>query len=130
MLEASTQSQIGLDIKILVSFEHGYRSYQEVIAATIRILRPPAEVATSDLECLEERLARFEPHLVICSCPKPAGSGGTGAWVELSLDLTSPARVCIGGHYSEQHNPNLEMLVAIIDEVEQLIRTGDDFRRC
>lgn len=105
MLGDSARSQIGLEIKILVSFQNGYRSYREVIAATIRILRPHAEVATSDLESLEERLARFDPHLVICSCAKPASSGGMYAWVELPLNLASPAQICIGGRYSEQPHP-------------------------
>jgi hypothetical protein len=92
----STWGQIGLETKILVSFEHGYRSYQEVIAATIRILRPRVEVATADLEALGERLAHVEPHLVICSGPKPASAGGMGAWVELPLDLATPGQVCMG----------------------------------
>lgn len=101
-----------------------------MIAAAIRILRPRAKVATSDLDLLGEELARFDPHLVICSCPRPASSGAVVAWIELSLNLSSPARICIGGHFSQQHNPNLESLLAIIDEVERLIQSGEGFRRC
>jgi hypothetical protein len=130
MARDSAQSQIGLEIRILVSFEDGYRSYREVIAATIRILRPRVEVATSGLECLKEELTRFEPHLVICSRPKPASSRDTGAWVELSLGLGSPAKICIAGHHSQQHNPNLETLLGVIDEVDRLIQAGEGFRRC
>lgn len=118
------------EIKILVSFEDGYRSYQEVIAATIRILRPRAEVATSDRDALEEELERFDPCVVICSCSKPLHISDVAAWVELSLDPTSPAKVCIGGLYLEQRNPDLESLFAIIDKVELLVQQGTDFRRC
>lgn len=121
---------MGPKIKILVAFEDEYRTYREVIAATIRILRPCAEVATSDLEALEEELARFDPHLVICSCPRPASSSSVHAWIVLSLDLDDPAKICIDGHYSEQHNPNLEALLVILDEVERLIQTGESLRRC
>jgi hypothetical protein len=121
---------MGPKIKILVAFENGYRSYRDVIAAAIRILRPYAEVATSDLDALGEALACFDPHLVICSCPRPASSGGVDAWIEISLGLAGPARICIGGHSSEQHNHTLETMLAIIDEVERLIQTGEAFRRC
>jgi hypothetical protein len=121
---------MGPKIKILIAFEDEYRSYRDVIAAAMRILRPCAEVATSDLGALEEELARFDPHLVICSCPRPASSGGVDAWIEISLGLAGPARICIGGHYSEQQNPTLETLLASIDEVERLIRIGEGFRRC
>jgi hypothetical protein len=117
-------------IKILVAFHDEYRSYRDVIAAAIRILRPCVEVATSDLDALGEELASFDPHLVICSCPKPASSGGVDAWMEISLSLAGPARISIGGHSSEQNDPNLETMLAIIDEVERLIQKGESFRRC
>jgi hypothetical protein len=120
----------GTKIKILVAFDDEYRSYRDVIAAAIRRLRPYAEVATSDLDALGEELARFDPHLVICSCPRPASSGGIDAWIEISLGVAGPARICIGGHYSEQHDPNLETMLVIIDEVERLIERGESFRRC
>jgi hypothetical protein len=121
---------MGHKIKILVSLEDEYRSYREVIGATIRILRPCAEVATADLGALGEELARVDPHLVICSRRKPASSDGVVAWVELSLGLAEPARICISGHYSEQPNPTLETLLAIIDEAERLIQTEENIRRC
>jgi hypothetical protein len=95
---------MGQKIRILVAFEDEYRSYRDVIAVSIRLLCPCAEVATSDLGALEEELARFDPHLVICSCPGPASSGGVDTWIEIFLDLVGPARICISGHYSEQHN--------------------------
>ena len=120
---------MGPKITILVAFDDEYRSFRDVIAAAIRILRPCAEVATSDFDALGEELARFDPHLVICSCSRPASSGGVDAWIEISLGLAGPARICIGGHYSEQHDPTLETMLAIIDEVERLIQTGEGFRR-
>jgi hypothetical protein len=130
LIRREHQRQVGQRIRILVSFEDGYRSYREVIAATIRIMRPRAEVATSDLDTLGNELARFNPHLVICSCPKPSSSDGVAAWVELSLDVTGPGRICIGGHYSERRNPTLETLLEVIDEVERLMQTAKDFGKC
>jgi hypothetical protein len=120
---------MGRKIKILISFEDAYRSYREVIAATICILRPHAVVATSELDALGEELARFAPSLVICSCLKPASSGDVVAWVEISLEVGRPSMVYIGGRCSEQSNLTLQKLLAIIDEVEQLIQTSEGLRR-
>jgi hypothetical protein len=121
---------MGQEIKILVSFEDNYRSYRETIAAAIRILRPHAELATSDLDELEEVMARSDLDLVICSRPRIESSDGVVAWVEINLDLVGPARICVGGHYSEQNNSSLERLLEIIDEVERLIQKGEGFKKC
>jgi hypothetical protein len=112
------------EIRVLVAFADEYRSYREVIAAALSLMRPCSEVATSDLDVLGEKLATFDPHLVICSRPRPASSNAVDAWIELSLDLSTPARIGIGGHCSQQYNPTVETLLAIFDEVKQLIRTG------
>jgi hypothetical protein len=52
------------------------------------------------------------------------------AWVELSIDSTRVTKVCLGGRYSEVTNPTLEVLLAVIDEVEELIRTNNHLMRC
>jgi hypothetical protein len=46
------------------------------------------------------------------------------------VELGEPTRVCIGGRYSEQNNPSLEALLAVIDEVERLIQAGEDLGSC
>jgi hypothetical protein len=113
-------------MRILVAFEEDYRVYRDVIAAGIRILRPHAEVETTSLEALGERIERFDPELVICGGHEAVDLGGRLAWVELSVDPTQLAKVHIGGRCSERTNPTLEVLVAVIDEVEELIRTNGD----
>ena len=113
-----------------MAFEDVYRSYQGVIAAAIRVLRPHAEVETATLEALGEELERFDPELVICSRPNTADPAGTIAWVELSIESTRPSKICVGGCYSESTNPTLEVLLAVIDEVEELIGTNNHHRRC
>jgi hypothetical protein len=117
-------------MRILVSFEPAYLAYQGVIAASIRILRPHLEVETAMLDALEEEVERFDPALIICTRPNTLGPGGTFAWVELSIDPTRPSKVCVGGRYSESTNATLEVLLAVIDEVEELIRTNNYLRRC
>ena len=105
----------------MVVFEDDYRAYRDVLAVGIRILRPRVEVETAALEALEEEVARFEPHVLICSRPEPADLGIWAAWVEISLDPTRRAKVSVGGRYSERPNPTLEELLCIIDEIEQFL---------
>ncbi len=93
-----------------------------MIAASIRVLRPHVEVATSGLDVLEEEMARLDPHVVICSLPANVGPGDRVAWVKLSLDPTRPTVICVGGRYSEVRNPIFETLLGVVDEAERLIR--------
>jgi hypothetical protein len=117
--------------RILVAFEDEYRTYREVIAAGIRVLLPRAEMETAGLDALGEALERFDPQLVICSRPNTVDPGGRPAWVELPLHPTRPARVCVGGRYSESTKPTLEALLRVVDEVEErLVRTECDLRGC
>jgi hypothetical protein len=117
-------------LRILVSFEPAYLAYQGVIAASIRILRPHTEVETTALDELGEEVERFDPELVICSRPNTVNPGGMIAWVELSIDSTRVSKICVGGRNSESTNPTLEVLLAAIDEVEEIIRTNNHWRSC
>jgi hypothetical protein len=101
-----------------------------VIASAIRVIRPHTEVETATLEALGEAVERFDPELVICSGPNTVDPGGRIAWVELSVDPTRPSKICMGGRYSESTNPTLEVLLAVIDEVEELIETNNLSRGC
>ena len=117
-------------MRILVAFGDDYRTYRDVIAAGISILRPRVEVETASLETLGERIEHYGPELVICCGHEAAPSGGVPAWVELSIDPTLPAKISVGGRYSERTNPTLEVLLTVIDEVEELIRTNNHFKKC
>jgi hypothetical protein len=109
-------------LRILVCLENDYRTYREVIATGIKILRPHTEVVTAELDVLKEELRHFDPHLVICSLPVTAGYGDMVSWVQLSLENpTEPSVICIDGRYSERSNPTLEELLGVLDEIEQLL---------
>jgi hypothetical protein len=101
-----------------------------VIAAAIRVLRPNIEVETATLDALGEAVERFDPELVFCSRPNTVDPGGRMAWVELAVDPTRPSKICVGGRYSESTNPTLEVLLAVIDEVEELVQTNNYSRSC
>ena len=105
--------------------EKEFRSYREVIAGAIGAVRPHFEVATAGIGALDEEVKRFDPHLVICSLPATSASTERIAWVKLSLDPLSPSVVCVGGRCTEVHNPVLDTLLDVIDQVEDLVDTDD-----
>jgi hypothetical protein len=119
-----------MEMRVLVAFEADYRAYRDVLAAGIQVLRSPTEVQTADVDVLEEEVKRLDPQVVICSWPNTVDPGGRPAWVELSTDPIQPTKICVGGRYSERTNPTLEVLLAVIDEVEELIQTNNDHRGC
>jgi hypothetical protein len=116
-----------IEMRVLVTLEKDYRAYQDMLAAAIRVLRPQAEVETASLEELGERIERFDPELVIYSRSNNVDLGDRLSWVELSLDPTQPTKMCVGGRYSERTNPTVDVLLAAIDEVEELVQTNDIF---
>ena len=75
-------------MRILVCLENDYRTYREVIAAGIDILRPHTEVVTAELDVLKEEVRHFDPHLMICSLP-PFFTGSARAY---SLAASSSSR--------------------------------------
>ena len=112
------------ETRILISFDSGYRVYRDVIAGAIEVMRPEAEVITTDLERLDEEVRSLGPDLVICG---RMGGGGrpppsVPAWVELPLTPTRPATVYLRGKRSEKSNPTLDVLLEIIDEVRKSSR--------
>jgi F420-dependent methylenetetrahydromethanopterin dehydrogenase len=112
--------------RILVAFEDEYLAYREVIAAAIRVLRSGAQVQSTNLEALAQEVERTDPHVVICSRPNTVDPARRPAWVVLPTDPTRPARICIGGRYSERANPTVEVLLGIVDEVEEQLAEGGD----
>ena len=119
-----------IDVRVLVALEDDYRSYREVIAAGIHMLRPRTEVETAPIGKLEEQIERFDPQLVVCSRPNTLASRRCAAWVELPLDPTRPSKICVAGRYSKRSNPAIDALIAVIDEVEQLLQTNNDLEGC
>jgi len=115
-------------IRVLLAYEDEYRSYRDVIAAGIKILRPHVEVDTSSLESLGERIERFDPHLVICSLPNTVTPGDWPAWVEISVNPLQPSTICVGGRCSKRATHSLEQLLEVIDEVEELVKTNNNPR--
>ena len=112
-------------IKIIIGFDDEYHAYRETLAATIRILRPEAEVMTVEQEKIGAVVKRFGPDIVIGGQFKDGVLDDVRAWIELALDPTQSTKVRVDGQYSEVVNPTLDKLLVIIEEVAQLKRMGD-----
>jgi hypothetical protein len=112
-----------VEIRILVAVEDDYRAYRDVIATGIRVLRPHAEVDTTDLDALEEEVKRFKPEVVVCSRPDAADPNDGPTWIELSLDPLRPSKIRMGDRRWELTNPTVDVLLHVVDEAEKLGRT-------
>ncbi len=112
-------------MRMLLAFEEEYQAYRDVMAAAIEILRPRAEVETSALKGLGERIEAFDPDLVICTRANIVDPGGRTARIELSVDPLRPTKVCVDGQHTYRTNLSLEALLAVVDEAEGLVETGE-----
>ena len=123
-MSLSIDNEEWTEIKIIIAFEDEFHAYQGTLAAAIRILRPEAEVMTTQPEKLSWVAKRFGPDIVIGNPCKDTDLDGVPAWIELSLDPAQLTKVSVDGEYSEIANPTLDKLLAIIEEVAQLTRTS------
>jgi hypothetical protein len=117
-------------MRILVVYEDSYRSYGQSMVGAIRGLRPQLEAALVQVGEFEAEVGRFDPHLVICNRPNSIDLGGRTAWVRLSDEPDEPSEFCLAGRRWGSENPELEEVLAIIDEMEGLLRERRDLRGC
>ena len=117
-------------MRILISYEDGYRVYSDALGRALRGLRPDAEVASSRLAEIGEHLKSFDPPLVVSSGPNTVEPGGRTAWYRLSPEPDEPSEACLSGRRSHRPNPSLEELLSFIDEVEALVRSGREVGGC
>ena len=113
-------------VRVLVAYEEMYRTYRRVIAKAIEDLRPHLRVHSVALGAMEDALARFDPHVVICSRPRteyPSG-GSRAAWVELPVEPAQAGDVCLDGEHEGRVNPDLRKVLSVLDEVEERLRRG------
>jgi hypothetical protein len=115
-------------MRALVAMQEDYRLYRDVMAGSLRAVRPCLEVATANPMEFEELLESFKPQVVICGGRSFARREGPIAWVDLAFDspapLQRPARIWIDGCYREILNPGFDDLISLIDEVDLPSRTG------
>jgi hypothetical protein len=84
-----------LGIRVLVAFDDQYKTYREVIAAAIQVLRPQVEVSTTGLDDLEAQVARLNPRVVISSQNRLASLRPRGTWVQVPLEVGPRTQVTL-----------------------------------
>ena len=108
-------------MRVLIAMEEDHQLYRDVLAGSLKAMRPPLEVATAAPGDFEERLESFEPHVIICGGQNFARSEGPLAWIDLAIDptmpLRRPAQFWVAGRYRKIPNPDLQNLLSVIDEV-------------
>jgi hypothetical protein len=117
-------------MRVLIAYEDSHRSYGQTMAGAIRGLRPTVEAAIVQVRELGAEVGSFDPHLVICNCPNTVDPGGRVAWVRLSDEPEKPSEFCLAGRRWGSENPELEEVLAIVDETERLLREGRDLGGC
>jgi hypothetical protein len=117
-------------VRILIGYEDSHRVYADAMQRSIRRLRPGAEVASCGVAELRAGVEGFDPDLVVSSRPNAVDPGGRTAWYVLSPEPGEPSEVCVGGRRREVENPGVEELLSILDQTEELVRTGRGLGGC
>ena len=118
-------------MRILIAYEKSHRLYGYALERAIKARRPHLVVEIADEpEALEAEVERLDPHLVISNRLNTADPGGRVAWLRLSHEPDEESDMCLDGETSGLANPGLEELLRIIDETEELVRTGRDLGGC
>lgn len=104
-----------------------YRSYREVIAASLSLLRPHVEVLSTGLEDLERKVADFGPQLVVSSRSRATAHSPPIAWVRVATtEPTKPTEIWMWEDRWEATEPNAILLVQVIDSIEEKLARRDD----
>lgn len=105
--------------RILVANEP--RAYRETIAATLRCLRPLADVVAGEPRWMGGELAHVRPHLLIGSDPDLIERADVLAWVLLYPGGTGRVVVCVNGQQEVLNDLPFDDLIAVVDRVERLV---------
>ena len=104
-----------------------YHSYREVIAASIRLLRPHVEVLSTGLEEQEQKLADFDPQLVVSSQPRATIHSPPIAWVRVATrEPTKPTEIWMWEDRWEATKPKSILLAQVIDSIEEELAKTDN----
>src|SRR3712207_2915689 len=117
-------------MRILIAYEDSHRAYGEALASVIQATRPQVDVSLVRARNLTPELARFDPHLAICNRPNAVDPGDRSAWVRLSNEPGKPSEACVDGRRRSVESPDRGDLLAIVDEVDELLRNENEVGGC
>lgn len=100
------------------------RSYREVIAAAIALLRPCLEVTAVEPADLDVAVARLRPQLVLCSRLTDLVQSEPIAWVVLYPDGVGQAETSVAGCRVAIADIEFPTVLAVLDEAARLAQTS------
>lgn len=118
------------DVRILFAYEDTHLTYRDTLVGAVRALRPHVAVTAVSLRSLASEVKRLDPHLVVSSRPNTVDPGNRPAWYRLAHEPEDPSEVCLEGKRSGTENPGLNDLIEIIDQTENVVRTGREPKGC
>lgn len=113
-----------LENRVRVLMANEPRAYREVIAETLRALRPDIEFTVTEPLALEQKLALLRPHMVICNEASETVRGSVPVWVELYTGHGSRSVVSVSGQSTIVEDIQLSDLLSIVDKTERLAQPG------
>lgn len=117
-------------MRVLIGYEESHRSYGQTLEGAIRWLRPGMEISLARAEELGDRVADFDPHLVVCNRTNAVDPGGRAAWARISTEPEEPSEFCLGGRRRASSNPGFKEILAFVDEAEELVLGGQEPGGC
>jgi hypothetical protein len=109
-----------LSVDVVVAIEP--LAYREVLAATLREIRPNVETIVVEPGELDQATAIHEPRLVVCSQLTDAIERGPGAWALLYPGGATWSELSLAGKRTRYSHVDLVQLLAFIDQA--VIRDG------
>jgi hypothetical protein len=108
-------------IRVLVALSP--RMYRQAIALSIQRGRPEmVDVRIAPPEAMEQQLASFRPHLLVCNDPR--GDAHGGGWVMHRLEVIytngMDARLHADGTITELRDASVDDLLRAVDEAASL----------
>lgn len=112
-------------MRILVTVQP--QMYREALALALQRYRPEAEVLLDPLESPDGELESFGPHLLVQNDTDgvdllPLVGGKLLCWVEILYSDGMDAKIHLNGEVRQTEDISISELLALVDEVEQLIR--------
>lgn len=91
--------------------------YREVLASTLRIVRPDLRVCDVPPESLHAQVGKLQPRVVICSVARPTTVADVSVWITLFPEERDEALVTIAGVHRVLPHATVHQLLSVIGEV-------------
>jgi hypothetical protein len=106
-------------VRVLLANEP--RAYREAQAESLRDALPHAHISIADPAGMDDAIAAFDPHVVVCSTLSPAVRTQPLAWVLLYPDRANLAVIAVGGMERTVPGVALDDIFAVVDDAARVL---------